>query len=198
VGPPRASSSMPESECCRGQELRRIALANDSSTGRPGLSFAACVRTDAFRQLGLNWPRRKNDNDFMDYFNGDRLQDALDFFILKRFGDDGPLTILEIQRRVKQIHALLDLFARRKGKQSLESLPATLQRLQREGWLKAEKPLDDGPESKVVYSLTAIGEQRLKEELARQQSMLSQFIEEADLDRSFRKFLDRGGALYGN
>jgi hypothetical protein len=44
---------------------------------------------------------------------------------------------------------------------------------------------------RVVYSLTAVGEQRVKEESPRLESMLSQFVEQGDMEESFRKFLDQ-------
>ncbi len=127
----------------------------------------------------------------MGEFNADRLQATLDVFILRRFSDDGPLTVLEIQQRAKPIHTLLDLFAIRIGKQSLGSLPAALGRLQRDGWLKVESKRVEGAESELVYSLTVAGEQRVHQESARLESMLSQFLENGDMDNSFRKFLDR-------
>jgi len=127
----------------------------------------------------------------MDEFNADRLKDTLDLFILKRFSDHGPLSAFEIQQRAKPIHTLLDLFAARKGKQSLGSLLTALQRLHRDGWLKAEPKIDEEAGSELVYSLSAIGEQRVKEESVRMESMLSQFVEHGDMDKSFRSFLDR-------
>jgi DNA-binding PadR family transcriptional regulator len=133
---------------------------------------------------------RANDNDAMDEFNADRLWATLDLFILKRFSDDGRLSLFEIQRRAKPIHTLLKLFAVRKGKQSLGSLPAALQRLHRDGWLKVEPP-DEGAQSELVYSLTVMGEQRVKEDSARLESMLSQFVEQGDMEKSLRKFLDQ-------
>jgi DNA-binding PadR family transcriptional regulator len=132
-----------------------------------------------------------NDNDAMDEFNADRLKATLDLFILKRFSDDGPLSLFEIQRRAKPIHTLLELLAVRKGKQSLGSLPAALQRLHRDGWLKVEPKTDEGAESELVYSLTVVGEQRVEEESARLESMLSQFVEQGDMEKSFRKFLNQ-------
>jgi DNA-binding PadR family transcriptional regulator len=127
----------------------------------------------------------------MGEFNADRLKTTLDLFILKRFSDDGPLTFFEIQQRAKPIHTLLDLFAIRRGKQSLGSLLAALGRLHRDGWLKAEPKPVEGAQSELVYSLTPVGEQRVQEESARLESMLSQFLEHGDTDNSFRKFLDR-------
>jgi DNA-binding PadR family transcriptional regulator len=134
----------------------------------------------------------------MDESNAGPLRDSLDYFILKRFGDDGPLSTLEIQRRAKPIHALLEMFASRRGKQSLGSLPTVLQRLQSEGWLKADPQSDERPESGLVYSLTASGEQRLKDYWARHESMLAQFGEDAEMDRSFRQFLDSRRPPDGN
>jgi DNA-binding PadR family transcriptional regulator len=127
----------------------------------------------------------------MDEFNADRLKATLDLFVLKRFSDDGPLSVVEIQRRAKPLHTLLDLCATRKGRQSLGSLLTTLQRLHRDGWLKAEPQSDEGSESDLIYSLTVAGEQRVKEDSARLQSMLSQFIEHDDMDKSFQNFLNR-------
>jgi hypothetical protein len=51
----------------------------------------------------------------MDEFNADRLKATLDLFILKRFSDDGPLSLFEVQRRAKPIHTLLELFAPSQG-----------------------------------------------------------------------------------
>jgi DNA-binding PadR family transcriptional regulator len=82
------------------------------------------------------------------------------------------------------------LFAVRKGRQSLGSVSAALQRLHRDGWLKAEPLPNEVAESELVYSLTMVGEQRLKEESARLESMLSQFVEQGGMERSFRTFLD--------
>lgn len=132
-----------------------------------------------------------NDNDVMDEFNADGIKATLDLFILKRFSDDGPLSFFEIQRGAKPIHTLLELFAVRRGKQSLGSVPAVLQRLHRDGWLTVEPKLDEDGQSALVYSLTILGEQRVKEESARLESMLSQFVEQDDMENSFRKFLDR-------
>ncbi len=127
----------------------------------------------------------------MGEFNADRLKATLDLFILKRFSEHGPLSLFDIQRRAKPIHTLLEVFAVRKGKQSLGSLPAALQRLHREGWLKVEPKPDESAEPELVYSLTVAGEQRVKEESARLESMLSQFVEQGDTEKSFRKFLDQ-------
>ncbi len=132
-----------------------------------------------------------NDNDATDGFNADRLWATLDLFILKRFSDDGPLSLFEMQRRAKPLHTLLELFAVRKGKQSLGSLPAALQRLRRDGWLKVEPKPDEGSESELIYSLMVMGEQRVEEESARPKSMISQFVEEGDMEKSFKTFLDQ-------
>jgi DNA-binding PadR family transcriptional regulator len=127
----------------------------------------------------------------MDEFNADGLKATLDLFLLKRFSDDGPLSVFEIQQRAKPTYTLLDLFATRGGKESLGSLPAALQRLRRDGWLKAEPNSYAGAEAELIYSLTVLGEQRAKEESARLESALSQFVEDGDMDKTFRKFLDR-------
>ena len=134
----------------------------------------------------------------MDEFNDDRLTATLDLFILKRFSDDGPLSLLEIQRRAKSIHTLLELFAVRKGKQSLGSLPSALQRLHRERWLQVEQKIDESAKSELVYSLTAVGEKRVREESARLESMISLFIEEGEMEKSFGKFLDHRKPASGN
>jgi DNA-binding PadR family transcriptional regulator len=86
---------------------------------------------------------------------------------------------------------MLDLLASRRGKQGLGSLSAILERLRREGWLKAEPNSDAGAGSDLVYSLTVLGGQRVKEESARLGSMLSEFVEQDEMDKSFGKFLDR-------
>jgi DNA-binding PadR family transcriptional regulator len=92
----------------------------------------------------------------------------------------------------------LDLFARRKGKQRLETLLTVLRRLQREGWLRVEPQSREREESEIVYSLTTLGQQRVEAERVRQGTLLSQFIEEGDFDKSFQTFLDRGGSHAGN
>ena len=125
----------------------------------------------------------------MDEFNADRLSATLDLFLLKRLSHDGPLSALEMQRRAKPIHALLDLFAVRRGKQGLGTVSSALQRLHGEGWLKVEPKSDHAEQSEVVYSLTAIGEQRAMQESARLDAILSQFVDEGDMERSFGKFL---------
>jgi DNA-binding PadR family transcriptional regulator len=90
------------------------------------------------------------------------------------------------------------LFATRRGKQSLGSLLTALQRLQRDGWLRAEPTSDDGAVSGLRYSLTADGEQRIEEGKARLESMLSQFVEHGDMDKSFQHFLDLKRQVNGN
>jgi DNA-binding PadR family transcriptional regulator len=132
----------------------------------------------------------------MDEFNTGGLRDMLDFFILNRFSE-GPLSGLEIQRRAEPIFAFLDLVAARKGKQSAGSLLTALQRLQREGLLEAERGREQ-PDSEMVYSLTAAGERRLKVELARRGSIVSQFVEDGELHKSFGEFLNRRRSPEGN
>jgi DNA-binding PadR family transcriptional regulator len=136
----------------------------------------------------------ESDNEVVDDFNADPLRDMLDFFILKRLSDDGPLLLLEIQQRAKTILGLLDLFATRAGNQGPGSLAIALQRLQREGWLKTQPPFDSRPGSESLYSLSEFGKQRLEEEEARHASMLSRFIEDGEPEKSFRKFLDSSGS----
>ena len=132
----------------------------------------------------------------MDEFNTDGLKDTLDLFILNRF-IDGPLSVSEVQRRLEPIFTYLALVAARTRRQSSGSLLTALQRLQREGWLKAER-LGEQPDPETVYSLTALGEQRIKEEMTRRGSIVSQFIEDAALDKSFREFLKGRGLPYAN
>lgn len=133
----------------------------------------------------------------MNEFNADGLRDTLDFFILSRFMD-GPLSGLEIQRRLEPIFTYLDLAAQRTRKQSSGSLPTALQRLQREGWLKAEPRMGEQPDPETVYSLTAVGEQRIEEEMTRRGSIVAQFVEDGEPDRSFWEFLKRRGSPYAS
>jgi DNA-binding PadR family transcriptional regulator len=132
----------------------------------------------------------------MDEFDADSVKATLDFFILKLFGD-GSLSELEMERRAKPIYTFLELVAARKGRQSLGSLRTALRRLQREGWLTAERELGEQLDPAMVCSLTAAGERRLAEELTRRGSIVSQFVEDGDLDKSFRNFLDRRAPRYG-
>lgn len=96
----------------------------------------------------------------------------------------------EIQQRVSWAERLLYLAAIRKGKLGLDSLPEALERLQSEGCLKLAR-LSEQPDAEIIYSLTGAGERRLEQERARQESIVSQFVEDSELDASFRTFLDR-------
>ncbi|MBV8864669.1 MAG: hypothetical protein JO210_04635 [Acidobacteriaceae bacterium] len=49
-----------------------------------------------------------------------------------------------------------------------------------------------------VYSLTKIGEQQLQQGRARRNLIVSEFLEDADLDSSFREFLNNRGSLGPN
>jgi len=123
----------------------------------------------------------------MDEFNAGSLKDAFDFFILKRFAD-GPLSTSEIQQRLKPIQTFLDLLALKQRKASPGSLLKALERLQHRGCLKAEHQ-GSGQSEVMVYSLTASGRQHLEVESIRQESIVSQFVETSELDKSFSKFL---------
>jgi DNA-binding PadR family transcriptional regulator len=83
------------------------------------------------------------------------------------------------------------------GKHRPGSLLIALERLQREGWLKSELRFAEQPDGEMVYSLTAVGKQRLAAELSRRGSMVTQFVEGGELDKSFRAFPDRRGFPYG-
>ena len=121
-----------------------------------------------------------HDNDF---------ESTLDFFILSGFRD-GARSVLEIRQRIGWAERLLVVAAAKKGKPGLSSLSTTLERLQGEGWLKCEQS-GRHPNAEVVYSLTDAGGQRLDHERARRHAIVSQFIEEPDLEGSFRRFLDQ-------
>jgi DNA-binding PadR family transcriptional regulator len=123
----------------------------------------------------------------MGEFNADGLRDTLDFFILNRFSN-GPLSLLELQQRLQQVFALLDAFAVRKGKQIPGPLQVALERLEHDGRLKVEQ----SARPVTVYSLTDAGEHWLKLESTRRAAIVSQFVEEGELHKSFRKFLDPG------
>ena len=122
-------------------------------------------------------------------FNAGDLEGMLDFFILSGFSD-GPQSLLEIQKRVNWAEGLLLLTADRKGMGSLNSVTSTLERLQREGWRKLQRT-----SLEITYSLTESGEQRLEQERARRHFIASQFVEDSELDSSFRKFLNRHNPL---
>jgi hypothetical protein len=56
---------------------------------------------------------------------------------------------------------------------------------------ESNRSLIEMAESELVYSLTGVAEQRVKEESARLESMLSQFVEQGGMEKSFRSFLDQ-------
>jgi hypothetical protein len=105
---------------------------------------------------------------------------------------------MELQRRVQPPCNYLDLVALHAGRNALDSLPAALQRLCAEGCLNCERQLTEHCDPITVFSLTTLGVQRLKQNSARRAAVVSQVIEDAELDRSFRKFLDRTGSAYGS
>jgi len=139
----------------------------------------------------------QSDNNSMDEFNHGRLKDVFDLFILYLFSA-GPLSAMELHRRFQPLCNYLDLVALHAGKNALGSLPAALQRLCVAGCLNCERQLSEHCDPVTVFSLTALGEQRLKQDSARRAAVAAQVVEDAELDKSFRKFLDRTGAAYGN
>jgi DNA-binding PadR family transcriptional regulator len=133
----------------------------------------------------------------MDEFNRGRLKDVFDLFILSLFSA-GPLSRMELQRRVQPLCNYLDLVALDAGKNAVGSLPTALQRLCAEGFLNCERQITEHCDPVTVLSLTTLGVQRLKQDSARRAAIGSQVVEDAELDKSFRKFLDRSGSAYGN
>lgn len=77
----------------------------------------------------------------------------------------------------------------------MSSIPAALDRLQREGWLRFVRP-ENHANAEPTYSLTEAGEQRLEQERVRRSWLVSQFVENSKLDQSFRRFLERQGLLW--
>jgi DNA-binding PadR family transcriptional regulator len=126
--------------------------------------------------------------------NANDFEGTLDFFILSGFSD-GPRRMSEIQQRIKWAERLLYLAAARTGKRGHDSLFEALKRLQSEGCLKLVRRSEQ-PGTEKIYSLSDLGEHRLEQERARRKLAVSQFIEDADLDASFRRFLDRKGPLW--
>ena len=88
----------------------------------------------------------------------------------------------EIQQRLRWAERLLYAAARNKGQQGHRSLLELLDRLQKEGLLRVERGCAEQGTGEV-YSLTDSGAHRLSEERARRSSLVSQFVEEADLDQ---------------
>lgn len=127
-------------------------------------------------------------------FDTNDFKSTFDFFILSGF-NDGPRSLSEIEQRMQWAERLLYLAAKRRAKQGFGSLLEALARLEGEGCLKQER-LGEQPGAEIIYSLTDTGEHRLEQERARRKSIVSQFVEDAELDTSFRKFLDRHGPLW--
>jgi DNA-binding PadR family transcriptional regulator len=136
------------------------------------------------------------DNGHMAEFDANDFEGTLDFFILSAFGD-GPRSLSEIQRRAKWAERLLYLAATRKGKRGPDSLSEALGRLQREGCIKFER-LGQQSGADIIYSLTDAGEHRLEQERARRHVIVSEFVEDSELDSSFRKFLDSKSPLWSS
>ncbi len=132
----------------------------------------------------------------MAQFNADDFERPLAFFILSGFSN-GPRSVSEIQQHVNGVERLLDWAAARKGKLRLGSLPAALERLLHEGWLRLVR-LDEPPGPEAIYMLTDAGEQRLEQERARLHSIVAQFVENGEPDGSFRTFLNSQSPLWSN
>lgn len=127
-------------------------------------------------------------------FDANDFESTFEFFLLSGL-HDGPKSFSEIERRLQWAERLLYVAARRKGQPGFGSLLEVLARLEREECLKCV-PRKEQPGAEMIYSLTDTGKHRLEQERARQKSRVSQFIEEAELDTSFRKFLDHNGPLW--
>jgi DNA-binding PadR family transcriptional regulator len=127
-------------------------------------------------------------------FNANDFEGTLDFFILSGFSD-APRSLSDIRQRVRWAERLLYLAATQTGKRGHGSLLDALVRLQREGCLKRERRAEQ-PDTEIIYSLTDAGERRLEQERARRKLVVLQFVEDADLDASFGRFLDRTGPLW--
>jgi hypothetical protein len=122
-----------------------------------------------------------------DFRSGD-FDATFEFFILSGF-TDGARSLSEIQQRLRWAERLLYVPARNKGRNGRGVLEL-LDTLRKEGLLRIEpRSVEQGSEE--VYALTDLGAFRVTQERARHSSLVSQFVEEADLDRSFRRFLNR-------
>lgn len=126
-------------------------------------------------------------------FDANDFESTFAFFLLSGL-QEGPKSFSEIERRLQWAERLLYVAARRKGQQGITSLLEVLARLAREECLERER-CKEQPGAEIVYSLTDAGKHRLEQERARRKTMASQFIEEAELDTSFRTFLDHHGPL---
>lgn len=122
-------------------------------------------------------------------FNTNDFEGTLDFFILSGFGD-GPRSMSEIQQRLEWAERLLYLAAKRKGHRGPGALPEAVERLRSKGCLKLEGLIRQ-PDAEIICSLTDTGARRLEQERARRKLIVAQFVEDSDLDTSFRRFLDR-------
>lgn len=123
--------------------------------------------------------------------DANNFESTLDFFILSGFRD-GPRSLLEVRQRVQWAERLLQVAAAKKGRPTFSSLCTALERLQREGGVKCERSGERHP-AESVYSLTEAGQHRLEQERARQHSIVSEFVEDSELDGSFQRFLDQSG-----
>jgi len=121
-------------------------------------------------------------------FRSDDYESLFALFILSAF-KDGPRSASEIRRRLQWTERLLYVAAKRQGRQGHGSVTAVLETLQRAGCLQVEHESDEQSTEKV-YALTDSGTHRLEQERARQSSAVARFVEEADLDGSFKRFLD--------
>ena len=106
----------------------------------------------------------------------------LDFFLLSGFSD-GPRSFVEIQQRVSWAERLLVIAAAKRGTEGSGSLAKAIKRLLHEGWLNSEAPAEQ-PSPETTYSLTEVRRQRLQEERERRHGMVSQFVENSELDAS--------------
>jgi DNA-binding PadR family transcriptional regulator len=129
----------------------------------------------------------------MSDFDRDGFEAVFNNVILNAFRG-GPLSAAELQVRVQTIRVYFDLMAARKRMRSApDALLTRLERLRREGWLKVECEDLEATGLDVIYSLTTIGEERVEEERKRRELIVARFVENSELDRSFRQFLDRSG-----
>ena len=126
-----------------------------------------------------------------DFSSGD-FDGTLEFFILSGF-TEGQKSLSEIQQRLKWAERLLQVAGRNKGRQGPRGVLELLQILQAEGLLRVELRSAEQM-TEEVYALTDSGAFRVAQERARNSSLVSQFVEEVDLDGSFRRFLDRNSS----
>ena len=108
--------------------------------------------------------------------------DTIEFLILTALAG-APLSLEVLQHRLGRIQTLLATLALAAGQQP-RSLRDAIQSLEGEGWL-------DRSSNAETYALTRAGEQRLDLERGRRESIVADFVEAADLDSSFRRYLSR-------